>query len=177
MCLEHAPGGDLLQYINRHHPRHSRSTARTLDRDSSPRGGDTMDPDSAARMRTSDLESSPTNSSQALDRTLDQDSSWRLITQFYVSEIVDALEYIHGQGVVHRDLKPDSKYQYSFIVEFKTKCQNLIQIFENDHSKRRTSFWTSMRTLYFQAHIFYFRHSDGVAVKRCRTIASDYYHN
>lgn len=41
-------------------------------------------------------------------RDLTQDSSWRSIIQFYAAELVEALEYIHSQGVIHRDIKPES---------------------------------------------------------------------
>jgi 3-phosphoinositide dependent protein kinase-1 len=30
------------------------------------------------------------------------------MTQFYVAELVEALEYIHSKHIVHRDLKPDN---------------------------------------------------------------------
>ena len=51
-------------------------------------------------------------------RTLDLDSRWNLIVQFYISEIMEALEYIHEQGVVHRDLKPESTFAVLTILFF-----------------------------------------------------------
>ena len=33
-------------------------------------------------------------------------------TQFYMAETVLALEYLHGLGVLHRDLKPESKLYF-----------------------------------------------------------------
>lgn len=32
--------------------------------------------------------------------------------RFYTAEIVTALEYIHNLGIVHRDIKPESKNFY-----------------------------------------------------------------
>ena len=51
-------------------------------------------------------------------RTLDLDSRWNKIVQFYISEIMEALEYIHEQGVVHRDLKPESTFAVLTILLF-----------------------------------------------------------
>ena len=31
------------------------------------------------------------------------------ITQFYVAELILALEYLHLHGIIHMDLKPESK--------------------------------------------------------------------
>lgn len=30
-------------------------------------------------------------------------------TQFYIAEIVEAIEYLHNRNIIHRDLKPESK--------------------------------------------------------------------
>lgn len=43
------------------------------------------------------------------ERIQAKDSSWISITQFYIAELVEALEYVHSQGVIHRDIKPESK--------------------------------------------------------------------
>ena len=61
---------------------------------------------------------------QYIDRVFQQpddgeeDSSrivrWSATTLFYVCEIAEALEHIHGQGVVHRDLKPESELTISY---------------------------------------------------------------
>jgi len=32
-------------------------------------------------------------------------------TQFYIAEIIEAIEYLHSRKIIHRDLKPESKYQ------------------------------------------------------------------
>ena len=37
------------------------------------------------------------------------------VTQFYVAEIVQALDYLHNLGIIHRDLKPESMH---FIICF-----------------------------------------------------------
>lgn len=39
-------------------------------------------------------------------------------TVFYISEIVLALEYIHGLGILHRDLKPESKEIQLYVLSF-----------------------------------------------------------
>lgn len=31
-------------------------------------------------------------------------------TQFYIAEIIEAIEYLHSRKIIHRDLKPESKY-------------------------------------------------------------------
>ena len=36
-------------------------------------------------------------------------------TQFYVAEIIEALEYLHSRNIIHMDLKPESKaFEKSF---------------------------------------------------------------
>jgi 3-phosphoinositide dependent protein kinase-1 len=30
------------------------------------------------------------------------------VVQFYVAEIINALEYIHGNGIIHGDIKPEN---------------------------------------------------------------------
>ena len=32
------------------------------------------------------------------------------MTRFFMSELVEALEYLHSNNIIHMDLKPESKY-------------------------------------------------------------------
>lgn len=37
------------------------------------------------------------------------------MTQFYVAEIVEAVEYLHSMHILHRDLKPESEWRMVII--------------------------------------------------------------
>lgn len=39
--------------------------------------------------------------------------------RFYAAEVVDALEYIHGMGLIHRDIKVISLHMITFLFAFK----------------------------------------------------------
>lgn len=38
------------------------------------------------------------------------------VTKFYVAELVLALKYLHNIGILHRDLKPESKFFFFFLL-------------------------------------------------------------
>ena len=78
MCMDFAPGGDLLGLITHEQ-----------------------------------------NKKQKLGRT--DEACDLACAQFYIAEIVEAVEYLHGMQILHRDLKPESKsdrnlfYSVSFV--------------------------------------------------------------
>lgn len=51
------------------------------------------------------------------------------VTQFYVAELVVALEYLHTNGIIHMDLKPESKNFYNSQINAFGLLVNFISIF------------------------------------------------
>lgn len=66
MCMDFAPGGDLLGLITLNHTRKQ--------------------------------------AQGKIDECCDVATA-----QFYMAEIVEAVEYLHGMNILHRDLKPESE--------------------------------------------------------------------
>ena len=95
MCMELAPGGELLRLIL-HHKELQVSLGKT-------------------------------------DRACSLD-----MAQFYATEIVEALEYLHSQGIIHRDMKPENVLITSSghlkVTDFGTALQ------VSDESMSRSSF-------------------------------------
>lgn len=46
---------------------------------------------------------------EKLDAGIEDEACDMAMTQFYIAEIVEAIEYLHSRKIVHRDLKPESK--------------------------------------------------------------------
>jgi serine/threonine protein kinase len=44
--------------------------------------------------------------------------------RFYAAEVVDALEYIHGLGVIHRDIKVALWDDYTALFPYMAMCEN-----------------------------------------------------
>ena len=66
MCMELAPGGELLSLIT-------------------------------------------TKQDEKLEQGIEDEACDFSLTQYYMAEVVEALEYLHNNRIIHRDLKPESK--------------------------------------------------------------------
>ena len=46
---------------------------------------------------------------EKIDAGIEEEACDKSMTQFYIAEIVEAIEYLHKKNIVHRDLKLESK--------------------------------------------------------------------
>lgn len=78
-------------------------------------------------IRTSD-NSAPTALQRRPGRVLVENDA-----RFYAAEVVAALEYLHLQGIVFRDLKPESKRVYANSGNLRLTCVIDILLHESGH--------------------------------------------
>lgn len=97
MAMDLAHGGELRSLIASEHRKHNAALALAMEKDG--KSPEKKEDDEDEMFRGFGGQQSGPESYRACDAST---------AKFYISEIIEAVEYLHSKGIIHRDLKPEN---------------------------------------------------------------------